>query len=207
MPESLQTPDNLVRGCLSTVFVHATVDDSNLVSFTGTSDGLLTKGLVALLVDGLSGCEAAVIEGVEAEFVVRSGLDQSLTPGRNNGFLNMLALMKVKAREAADGDDAAGAPSGTGASPIADKMRERLAMLQPTAFTLEDVSHEHAGHAGAKGLSGESHFTLDITAACFSPLSSVKRHQLVYTVLGDVMDEIHALSIKARTGEEEGEGE
>ena len=91
--------------------------------------------------------------------------------------------------------------TASSATPIYDTMLAKLAMLQPTTLVLEDVSHEHAGHSGAKGLSGESHFDLDITANCFDGLASVKRHQLVYTILGDTMQEIHALQIKASTPE------
>jgi len=39
------------------VHVHASFDSSTgTLSYTGDSDGLLTKGLVAMLVEGLSGC-------------------------------------------------------------------------------------------------------------------------------------------------------
>jgi len=55
MPESSKTPENKVPGCLSTVFVDGTAKYSQdagdyLINFTGDSDGLLTKGLVSLLV-------------------------------------------------------------------------------------------------------------------------------------------------------------
>lgn len=53
MPEELKTDSNKVLGCLSTVHVYATPQpqgDATVIHFQGDSDGLLTKGLVALLV-------------------------------------------------------------------------------------------------------------------------------------------------------------
>ena len=84
MEDALQVEDNRVPGCLSVVFVHATKDDEDIITFKGTSDAQLTKGLVALLVNGLSGCTADQIAGVQPAFIEATGLQQSLTPGRNN---------------------------------------------------------------------------------------------------------------------------
>ena len=70
--------------------------------------------------------------------------------------------------------------------------------LNPTELSIIDNSHLHAGHAGAK--SGKGHFELFIVSDKFTGLTPLKRHQLVYDSLGDMMTEdIHALSIKANT--------
>ena len=55
MPESSKKPENKVPGCLSTVYVDGKVEFSEevgdyVINFIGDSDGLLTRGLVALLV-------------------------------------------------------------------------------------------------------------------------------------------------------------
>ena len=43
-----------VPGCLSTVHIHATEQD-NKIFYVGDADAQMTKGLVAMLVNGLSG--------------------------------------------------------------------------------------------------------------------------------------------------------
>lgn len=52
------------------------------------------QGLAALLVLGLSGCKPAEILSVQPGFIELLGLKQSLTPSRNNGFLNMFLKMQ-----------------------------------------------------------------------------------------------------------------
>lgn len=77
------------------------------------------------------------------------------------------------------------------------QMRERLASLGPTHLHVEDESHLHAGHAGAR--SGGGHYRLEIVATVFAGKNTVARHRLIYDALGDMMrGAIHALSINAQ---------
>jgi BolA protein len=79
-----------------------------------------------------------------------------------------------------------------------------IASLNPTSIELVDDSHKHSGHAGSKGWEddGESHFSLLVVSDKFDGLNLVKRHKLIYGLLGDVMPRIHALAIIARTPSE-----
>ena len=78
-----------------------------------------------------------------------------------------------------------------------DKMKALLsASLSPTELLIQDDSHLHAGHAGSQ--SGMGHFTVTIKSEKFGGLLPLKRHQLIYQTLGDMMKtDIHALAIKA----------
>ncbi len=73
--------------------------------------------------------------------------------------------------------------------------------LQPLVLELEDESHRHAGHAGARD--GRGHFRVRIVSERFAGTLPLARHRAVYAALGELMQrEIHALSIDALTPEE-----
>ncbi len=76
-----------------------------------------------------------------------------------------------------------------------EKMIERLKKaLSPSSLSIIDESHLHVGHAGAK--TGKGHFALTIISTHFDGLPPLKRHQLVYQALGDLLDtDIHAVRI------------
>ncbi|MGB5180446.1 MAG: BolA family protein [Gammaproteobacteria bacterium] len=81
-------------------------------------------------------------------------------------------------------------------------LRERLTRaLQPVELEITDESARHAGHAGAA--SGGGHFIVTIVSPVFENKTLIQRHRLVYDAVGDIMhNEIHALSIQARTPQE-----
>ena len=229
--DSIRVPENKVPGCLSTVHVDCILeskaddgDEQLVVNYVGDSDGLLTKGLLALLIRGLSGCTVEEINAVDPQFIQAAKISQTLTPGRNNGFLNMLAVMKKKASDAVEhGEEEKEVTNGSVASvetandinggmieeiegkPMYNAILSKLTtVLKPTSIKLIDNSSQHAGHAGSKGWeeSGESHFALEVVAEAFDGLNLVKRHQLIYMLLGDVMQKIHALEISAKSPDE-----
>ena len=86
-----------------------------------------------------------------------------------------------------------------GTGPVAAEMLRRLdSALSPTQVELTDDSEQHRGHGGYNP-AGESHFNLTIESAAFAGKSRVERQRLVYSALGDLMNErVHALSIRAR---------
>mmetsp|Transcript_1180 Transcript_1180/g.3658 ORF Transcript_1180/g.3658 Transcript_1180/m.3658 type:complete len:284 (-) Transcript_1180:1332-2183(-) len=205
MDPSLKSPENKVPGCLSTVYVSARRDpEDDKIYFEGDSDAQLTKGLVALLVNGLSGNTKEEIAKVEPEFIKTSGLSVSLTPGRSNGFLNMFKLMKAKAQsfceEASSEEEEV--TDEVADKPMCSSILRKLRKLQPTELEVVDFSEEHAGHA-SKPDGGETHIRVHIKSPIFQDMSLVKRHQLVYTLLNEELQNgVHALQIDAKTPEE-----
>jgi BolA protein len=74
-------------------------------------------------------------------------------------------------------------------------LRQRLQSLNPLSVVIEDESHRHAGHAGARE---GGHYELLIIAEVFTGKNTVARHRLIYDAAGDLMRRgIHALSIRA----------
>ena len=87
---------------------------------------------------------------------------------------------------------------------VAEIITEKLtAALAPTALTVIDESHLHAGHAGARP-EGQTHFRVSVTSAAFDGLSRVARQRRVYEILAQEMNNpIHALALVTRAPGEE----
>ena len=98
MPAEQQTEAIKVKGCVSQVFVQGRLDQG-LMRWQGDSDALITKGLLALLIQGLDGLTPEQVQKLDPAFIVATGLQASLTPSRANGFLNILRTMQQQARD------------------------------------------------------------------------------------------------------------
>ncbi|MBB4126009.1 BolA protein [Xanthomonas translucens] len=88
------------------------------------------------------------------------------------------------------------AVSETAASRV-ERIRGALqAAFAPQSLEVEDDSHRHAGHAGARD--GRGHFNVRIVSPAFAGMAPLARHRAVYAALGIMMQtDIHALSIRA----------
>ena len=102
-PADLNCDANRVRGCVSQVFVAPTLEDGQL-HWQGDSDAQITKGLLALLIQGLDGLSPEQVVAVDPSFIAETGLQASLTPSRANGFLNILRHMQAQASALASSD-------------------------------------------------------------------------------------------------------
>lgn len=90
-----------------------------------------------------------------------------------------------------------GQPDWVSAAEIDAVLREAL---KPKMLRVEDESAQHAGHAGA---SSGSHFRVTVHAACFTGLTRLARHRLVYDSLALLIPRgIHALAIEAEAAQD-----
>ncbi|MEZ4407608.1 MAG: BolA family protein [Polyangiales bacterium] len=68
--------------------------------------------------------------------------------------------------------------------------------LSPTELRVDDESHLHAGHAGARE---GGHYRVFVVSAAFAGLGLLERHRKVYGLLGaEFRGSVHALAITAR---------
>jgi cysteine desulfuration protein SufE len=94
--EKYKTPDYLIKGCQSQVWLHTEMQDGKLV-FTADSDAVITKGLVSLMISVFSGHTPKEIVSSEIYFIDAIGLSSHLSPTRSNGLLSMLKQIKLYA--------------------------------------------------------------------------------------------------------------
>jgi BolA protein len=90
---------------------------------------------------------------------------------------------------------------------VADRIRDKLTRaLQPTRLAIQDESHRHAGHAGARP-EGETHFQIEIVSTAFAGQNRVARQRQVYALLAEELaGPVHALALTTLTPEEDRAG-
>ena len=97
IPDSLKTPDRLIEGCQSRVWLDADLDADGKVNFRADSDAIIVKGIISMLVDVLSGHNPDDILNADLHFINDIDLAEHLSPTRSNGLVAMLKQMRAYA--------------------------------------------------------------------------------------------------------------
>lgn len=95
--EAKKTPQNLIEGCQSRVWLDAEMDDEGKVRFTADSDAIIVKGIISLLISVLNGHTPDEILAADLHFIDDIGLGEHLSPTRSNGLLAMVKQMRMYA--------------------------------------------------------------------------------------------------------------
>lgn len=94
--EKLKTPEHLIEGCQSRVWLDAELRDGK-VYFTADSDAIIVKGIISLLISVLDGHTPDEILNADLHFIDDIGLGEHLSPTRSNGLLAMVKQMRMYA--------------------------------------------------------------------------------------------------------------
>lgn len=94
--DKYKTENNLIVGCQSRVWLHATYAD-DIIVYSADSDAVITKGIVYLLIRVFSGHTPDEIIEAQTEFIDIIGLREHLSPTRSNGLVSMIKQIKLYA--------------------------------------------------------------------------------------------------------------
>lgn len=96
LDEKYKTPENIIEGCQSRVWVHANYENG-VITFEADSDAIIVKGIISLLIRVLSGQTPDEILNADLYFIDEIGLKEHLSPTRSNGLLSMVKQIKMYA--------------------------------------------------------------------------------------------------------------
>ncbi len=94
--QEFKTEENIIKGCQSKVWVHAEIENTNIV-FTADSDAIITKGIIAILIRVFSNQSPAAILEANTDFIDQIGLKEHLSATRANGLVSMIKQIKMYA--------------------------------------------------------------------------------------------------------------
>lgn len=93
LEEEHKTPLNIVHGCTSQVWLVCEEKDGKLF-FKGTSDAIIVKGLIYIILEIFSGIEKQTLKEVDMDIVYELGLSEVITPNRQSGVIGMIKKIK-----------------------------------------------------------------------------------------------------------------
>ena len=93
LDDKYKLPENIIKGCQSTVWLVADYNEGKIF-FKADSDALIVKGLVSMLIEVLSGHTPDEILNSKLDFIREIGMMNHLAQTRSNGLLAMVKQMK-----------------------------------------------------------------------------------------------------------------
>lgn len=96
LDENEKSDDRIIKGCQSTVWMKAEIENGRII-YKADADAIIAKGIIAMLIQVLSGEEPQAILDAELKFIKEIGLQEHLSPTRSNGLVAMLKQMKLDA--------------------------------------------------------------------------------------------------------------
>jgi cysteine desulfuration protein SufE len=97
--ESDKTPENIVHGCTSQVWLTQEVKDGKMY-FRGTSDAIIVKGLVYMILQIFSDSTIEELKQIDMDIVHELKLSEVITPNRQSGVIGMMKKIKEYAQNA-----------------------------------------------------------------------------------------------------------
>lgn len=96
LPESSRTPEHLIKGCQSQVWLDAFYENGK-VRYVADSDSVITKGMIALFVRVMDNEPPDAILTADLSYIDQTGLKEHLAPTRANALNLMATQMKQRA--------------------------------------------------------------------------------------------------------------
>ncbi|OIQ34426.1 MAG: Fe-S metabolism protein SufE [Crocinitomix sp. MedPE-SWsnd] len=96
LSEDEKTKDRVIKGCQSTVWMKAELNDDK-IEYKADADAIIAKGIIAMLIYVLSDEKPQDILDAKLRFISEIGLQEHLSPTRSNGLVSMLKQMKLDA--------------------------------------------------------------------------------------------------------------
>lgn len=96
LDDSLKTETKMIKGCQSRVWFDVSYYDKKLF-FKADADGILPKGIAAILIQVFSGELVIDIVNSSIDFIEKIGFQEFLSPSRSNGMLAMIKYIKFLA--------------------------------------------------------------------------------------------------------------
>jgi len=93
LEDKYKTASNIVHGCTSQVWLVCEKKDNKLF-FKGTSEAVIVKGLVYMILEIFSGSTIEELKDTDMDLIYDLGLSEVITPNRQSGVIGMIKKIK-----------------------------------------------------------------------------------------------------------------